>query len=80
MEDTNQMINFNVTNHSLAVGQIEILGLSSASMFQIGDTEHVALYSMFDTPPESLIVGPLAPLPSPEDASEAIGESTVHDD
>lgn len=70
-------IQFNVTNHFLAVGQIEILGVSSASMLQVGDTDSVALYSMFDTPPESVIVGPLAPLPSPEDASQAIGESTV---
>lgn len=70
---------FNITNHLFAVGHIEVLGVSSASMLQVGDSDAVALYSMFDTPPESLIVGPLAPLPLPEDSSEAIGESTVDD-
>ncbi|MGR7943232.1 MULTISPECIES: hypothetical protein [unclassified Paenibacillus] len=74
------MVNFNVTNHSLCVGQIEILGVSSASMMQVGDTDYVNLYSMFDTPPESVIVGPLAPLPSPQDASTALGESTVNNE
>ncbi|MCR2803148.1 spore gernimation protein GerPD [Paenibacillus sp. SCIV0701] len=71
---------FHVTNHSLAVGQIEVLGVSSASMLQVGDTDNVMLYSMFDTPPESVIVGPLAPFPSPEGADTAIGESNVQDD
>ena len=73
------MIHFHVTNHALAVGQIEILGVSSASMLQVGDTDKVILYSMFDTPPESVIVGPLAPVPTPEGADDAIGESNVHD-
>lgn len=68
------MIHFHVTNHSLSVGQIEILGVSSASMLQVGDTECVTLYSMFDTPPESVIVGPLAPFPSPEAGSIAVEE------
>jgi spore germination protein PD len=31
----------------------------------LGDTESLTLYSYFDTPPESVIVGPLAPLPAP---------------
>lgn len=71
------MINFHVVNHCLKVGRIDVLGVSSASMLQVGDNDYVALYSMFDTPPESVIVGPLAPLPVPAGASEAIGESTV---
>lgn len=73
------MIHFQVVNHSLCVGQIDILGISSASMLQTGDTDCVALYSMFDTPPESVIVGPLAPFPAPEGAETAIGESNVND-
>lgn len=71
------MIHFTVINHSVSVGQIEILGVSSASMLQVGDTNDVALYSMFDTPPESVIVSPFAPMPVPEGASRAIGESLV---
>lgn len=61
------MLYFKVVNHLLSVGQIEILGVSSASMLQVGDTDNVALYSMFDTPPESVVIGPLAPFPSPEE-------------
>ncbi|HTG71685.1 MAG TPA: spore gernimation protein GerPD [Candidatus Udaeobacter sp.] len=64
------MFNFSVINHQLSVGQIEILGISSASMLQVGDTDTVSLYSMFDTPPESVIVGPMAPLPMPEEAED----------
>ncbi|MDQ0111672.1 hypothetical protein [Paenibacillus harenae] len=64
------MIQFKVVNHALTVGQIEILGVSSASMFQIGDTDYVTLNSMFDTPPESVIVGPVAPLPLPGGGQE----------
>ncbi|MEK3881586.1 hypothetical protein [Paenibacillus sp. PL2-23] len=70
-------IQLHVTNHTLAVGQIEVLGVSSASMLQIGDTDRIQLNSMFDTPPESVIVGPLAPFPTPEGADDAIGESSV---
>lgn len=68
------MINFKVINHCLSVGEIELLGVSSAAMLQVGDTDHVALYSMFDTPPESVIVGPLAPFPQPDSAASALGE------
>ncbi|WP_338045170.1 hypothetical protein [Paenibacillus humicola] len=70
------MIRFHVVNHSLSVGTIQAFGLASSSLLQIGDTERVELYSMFDTPPESVIVGPLAPLESPEGAGQAEGEST----
>lgn len=73
------MIQFHVTNYELAVGCIEVLGVSSAAMLQVGDTDSIVLYSMFDTPPESVIVGPLAPFPSPEGAEETIGEFNVND-
>ncbi|OME86839.1 spore gernimation protein GerPD [Paenibacillus sp. FSL A5-0031] len=63
------MLYFKVVNHLLSVGQIEVLGVSSASMLQVGDTDNVNLYSMFDTPPESVIVGPIAPFPLPEEES-----------
>ncbi|MBD2869521.1 spore gernimation protein GerPD [Paenibacillus sp. IB182493] len=69
-------MHFKVVNHKLSVGHIEMLGVSSASMVQVGDTDNVSLYSMFDTPPESVIVGPLAPFPLPESASEALVEGT----
>ncbi|WP_141506037.1 spore gernimation protein GerPD [Paenibacillus luteus] len=68
------MLHFKVINHQLCVGQIEILGVSSASMLQVGDTDIVSLYAMFDTPPESVIVGPIAPFPLPGNATDAEGE------
>lgn len=69
------MINFRVHNHNLCVGTIEILGVSSSSLLQVGDSDYVTLYSMFDTPPESVVVGPLAPFPDPEASQQAIGEA-----
>lgn len=59
-----------VTNHQLAVGSISLIGVSASSMLQVGDSDQVVLYSMFDTPPESVIVGPLAPLPEPASLTE----------
>lgn len=52
-----------VNNEPVQIGSIRILGISSSSSLLIGDTESMTLYSYFDTPPESVIVGPLAPLP-----------------
>ncbi|WP_270170406.1 spore gernimation protein GerPD [Paenibacillus sp. SYP-B4298] len=63
-----------IENHHLSVGSISLVGVSSSSMLQIGDAECITLYSMFDTPPESVIVGPLVPMGSPEGADNAEGE------
>ncbi|MBJ6364273.1 spore gernimation protein GerPD [Paenibacillus sp. GCM10012307] len=65
-----------IVNHCLSVGSIKLLGVSSSSLLQIGDTECITLYSMFDTPPESVVVGPLVPLSPPDGASTAEGETT----
>jgi spore germination protein PD len=70
-------VNLTVINHSLAVGSIQMSAVASASILQIGDTEQITLYSMFDTPPESVIVGPLAPLEAPENAEQAEGEENA---
>ena len=53
---------YEVHNCGLKVGNIQVTGVSSSSVFLIGDNEHIALSSVFDTPPESLIVGPFVPL------------------
>lgn len=52
---------FNVTNCGIYVGHIETNGVSSASLFLIGDAETIELSSAFDTPPESLIIGAVVP-------------------
>ncbi|MBO7744951.1 hypothetical protein I8J29_12150 [Paenibacillus sp. MWE-103] len=67
----------NVVNHVLAVGCIQLTAVASASVLQIGDTETISLVSMFDTPPESVIVGPFAPLMEPEGAEQSEGEGAL---
>ncbi|PWA09042.1 spore gernimation protein GerPD [Pueribacillus theae] len=51
-------MNYQVINHELAVGMIRIIAVASSSIVLIGDTETISLSSVFDTPPESYIVGP----------------------
>jgi len=58
-------ISLNVTNGPLCIDSINLIGISSSSSLLIGDTESLTLYSYFDTPPESVIIGPIAPLPLP---------------
>jgi len=60
------MINLHVVNQGLTIGSIRIIGVGSASVVLIGDTEIVSPSSVFDTPPESLIIGPLVPF-APEE-------------
>lgn len=55
-------MNFEVTNHEVCVDQIQVIVVSSASLFHIGDSHAIQLTSTFDTPPESLIIGPLVPV------------------
>ncbi|SFQ71800.1 spore germination protein PD [Priestia endophytica DSM 13796] len=56
------MMNYTIVNRDLLVGNIHVLGVSTSSVFLIGDTESIALSSAYDTPPESLIIGPYVPL------------------
>ncbi len=50
-------MNLQVENRSLCVGDIKVVGVASASVLLIGDTQSISLSSVFDTPPESLIIG-----------------------
>ncbi|GIQ67820.1 spore gernimation protein GerPD [Xylanibacillus composti] len=50
-----------VVNEGIRVGDIRIVGVAASSVVLIGDTHTIQCASMFDTPPESLIVGPLVP-------------------
>ncbi|MBV7508562.1 spore gernimation protein GerPD [Bacillus sp. sid0103] len=58
-------MNFQVYNRELCVQSIKIIGVASSSLVMVGDTETIQLASTFDTPAESLIIGPFVPL-SPE--------------
>jgi len=55
-------MNFTVVNKDIKVGNIDIMGVSTSSIFLIGDTKTITLSSSFDTPPESLIIGSIVPL------------------
>lgn len=55
-------MNFEVYNRVLHVDTIKITGVASSSLVMIGDTETIQLASIFDTPAESLIIGPFVPL------------------
>lgn len=57
----NERIHLEVTNERLQVENMRIIGVGSASLVLIGDTETVQLSSAFDTPAESLIITPLVP-------------------
>lgn len=55
-------MNFEVTNLEICVESIQVIAVASASLLHIGDSHSIQLSSTFDTPPESLIIGPLAPI------------------
>ncbi|MDR4887099.1 spore gernimation protein GerPD [Fredinandcohnia sp. QZ13] len=55
-------MNFTVVNKELQVGYIDIVGVSTSAVFIIGDAQTISMASAFDTPPESLIIGPFVPL------------------
>lgn len=55
-------MNLQIYNREIGVGNITIDSVSSSSLVLIGDTETIQLASTFDTPAESLIIGPFVPL------------------
>jgi spore germination protein PD len=65
-------LSLHVTNGPVSVGCINLVGVSSSSALLLGDTESITLYSYFDTPAESMIVSPMAPLPLPGGGEEQI--------
>jgi spore germination protein PD len=55
-------MNFQVYNRDICVGHIRVIGVSSSSLLMVGDAETIQLAATFDTPAESLIIGPFVPL------------------
>lgn len=53
-------MNFEVYNRNICVGNIRVTGVASSSLLMVGDTQTIQLASVFDTPPESLIISPVA--------------------
>ncbi|WP_341538158.1 hypothetical protein [Paenibacillus xerothermodurans] len=75
-------MNMKVVNHGLTVGDVRIIEITNSSVLLIGDTEQVICSSIVDSPPESLLVGPLATLPpvQNEDAQEHDENEQEHDE
>ncbi|MFC7060831.1 spore gernimation protein GerPD [Halobacillus seohaensis] len=59
-------MNFTVHNYGLHIGNIQVTSVTTSSVFLIGDNKTIRLRSFFDTPPESLIIGPVAPAATEE--------------
>lgn len=55
-------MNLQIYNGELQVGNMQVEAVSSSSIVLIGDAETIQLSSIFDTPAESLIIGPFVPL------------------
>lgn len=55
-------MNFEVYNRDICVESLRIIGVASSSLVMVGDTETIQLAATFDTPAESLIIGPFVPL------------------
>ncbi|HLO12987.1 MAG TPA: spore gernimation protein GerPD [Pseudoneobacillus sp.] len=53
---------FQIYNRDICVSNIEVGGVSSSSLLMVGDAQTIQLASTFDTPAESLIIGPFVPL------------------
>ncbi|MCI3923695.1 spore gernimation protein GerPD [Paenibacillus sp. TRM 82003] len=52
-----------VINRDLSVGTIRVIGVAGSSVLLVGDVETIRCSSVSDTPPESVIVEPIRPLP-----------------
>jgi spore germination protein PD len=53
---------FQIYNRDICVTNIDVGGVSSSSLLMVGDVQTIQLASTFDTPAESLIIGPFVPL------------------
>jgi spore germination protein PD len=55
-------MNLQVINRELCVDTMDVKAVSSSSLLLVGDANIIQLASTFDTPAESLIIGPFVPL------------------
>ncbi|MFF0825598.1 hypothetical protein ACFYU8_07790 [Brevibacillus sp. NPDC003359] len=55
-------MNMKVTNKKIDVGDFSFGGVSQSSIVLIGDTDVLSCYSIFDTPPHTVIYSPQVPI------------------
>lgn len=61
--EKHERMNYEVTNGEVCIGTLNLYSLSTAATAMIGDTKRVCLFTLFEGPPEALIVGvTLAPV------------------
>ncbi|RNB91167.1 spore gernimation protein GerPD [Brevibacillus fluminis] len=53
---------YTVINGCLSIGTVKCTEIATSSILRIGDSQCIQLGSIFETPPESLIVGVTTPL------------------
>ncbi|MBB6443500.1 spore germination protein PD [Bacillus benzoevorans] len=56
---------YEVVNRDICIGHIQVEAVASSGLLIVGDTNTIQLTSLFDTPAESLIIGPSVPLNPP---------------
>lgn len=55
-------MNMKVTNKKIDIGDLSFGGVSQSSIVLIGDTDVLSCFTIFDTPPHTLIYSPQVPL------------------
>lgn len=70
------MMDFHVTNENICVNEIRMYVVGLSSILKVGDTQSIQTFSTFDTPPESLIIGPYAQISA--GASGAVAGAAAH--
>lgn len=52
---------FQIYNRDICVTNIDVGGVAASSLLMVGDAQTIQIASTFDTPAESLIIGPFVP-------------------
>ncbi|TKI54718.1 spore gernimation protein [Brevibacillus antibioticus] len=56
------MMRYQVINEAICVKKVSVSALTSAASLFIGDTQTVDLRAIYETPPETMIVGATIPI------------------
>lgn len=56
------MMRYQVINQAICIQKVKVSAISSAASLFIGDTQIVTLRSLYETPPEKMIIGATVPV------------------
>lgn len=71
-------MDFHVTNENICVNEIRMYIVGLSSLLKVGDTQSIQLFSTFDTPPESLIIGPYAQISAGAGGAGGVAGAAAH--